>query len=101
MISPDGSVSSDVTTIRSTTGWLVSQGIVDLATVAKLDKYLNAKGNVFRGQVVGYFEEGGGYTRLEVVIDSTEVPAKVISISDLTELGRGYTSSQLTGLIEE
>jgi DNA uptake protein ComE-like DNA-binding protein len=101
MISPDGSVSPDATTSRSTTSWLVTQGIVELATMAKLDKYLTARGHVFRGQVVGYFEEGGGYTRLEVVIDSTEVPAKIISLSDLTELGRGYTSSQLTGIVED
>jgi len=31
------------------------------------------------------------------MIDATEYPARILSVSDLTELGRGYTSEQLSG----
>ena len=97
MIGPDGSVASDALTSRSTTGWLVTQGILDLATMAKLDKYLTARGHVYRVQSVGYFEQGGGFTRMEAILDATENPVHIISVRDLTELGRGYSQSLLTG----
>lgn len=81
-----------------TTGaWLVTQGIVDVKTMSKLDRYVTGRGNVFRAQVVGYFEEGGGHARLEAVIDATQSPARIFSVTDLTELGRGYRQSVLTG----
>ena len=94
MIGTDGSVAM---TSRSTTGWLVTQGILDLATMAKLDKYLTARGHVYRVQSVGYFEQGGGFTRMEAILDATENPVHIISVRDLTELGRGYSQSLLTG----
>lgn len=81
-----------------TTGaWLVTQGIVDVKTMSRLDRYVTGRGNVFRAQVVGYFEEGGGHTRLEAVIDATQSPARILSVTDLSELGRGYRQSVLTG----
>jgi DNA uptake protein ComE-like DNA-binding protein len=97
MIGADGSVPADALTTRSTTGWLVTQGILDLATMAKLDKYLTARGSVFRVQSVGYFEDGGGFTRMEAILDATENPVRIIFVRDLTELGRGYSQSLLTG----
>ncbi len=97
MIGTDGSVAPDALTSRSTTGWLVTQGIVDLATMAKLDKYLTARGFVYRVQSVGYFEQGGGFTRMEALLDATENPVHIISVRDLTDLGRGYSQSLLTG----
>jgi hypothetical protein len=101
MIDESGSPITDEIGIRSTTGWLVSSGIVDLPTMVELDRFLTAKGHVYRTQIVGYFEEGGGYTRLEAVIDATESPAKIISLSDLTELGRGYSTNLLNGITDD
>jgi hypothetical protein len=62
---------------------------------------LTAKGHIYRTQIVGYFEEGGGYTRLEALIDATESPAKILSVSDLTELGRGYSANMLNGVADD
>lgn len=101
MIGSDGGVSDDQLSIRSTTGWLVTQGIVDLPTMAKLDRYLTARGGVYRAQVVGFFEQGGGYTRLEAVLDATQTPVKILRVSDLTELGRGYRQDMLAGTVAE
>lgn len=97
MIGSDGAVAADALTSRSTTGWLVTRGIVDLATMAKLDRFLTARGSVYRVQSVGYFEQGGGFTRMEAILDATENPVHIISVRDLTELGRGYSQSLLTG----
>ncbi len=101
MIGSDGGVSDDQLSIRSTTGWLVTQGIIDLPTMVDLDRFLTAKGSVYRAQVVGYFEQGGGYTRLEAVLDATQSPVKILRVSDLTELGRGYRQDMLTGTVAE
>jgi hypothetical protein len=83
-------------TEKSTTGWLVMNGIVDLATMKSLDKYITARGDVFRIQSVGYFEGGGPSSRIEAVIDATQFPAQVVFLRDLTELGRGYSPQLLT-----
>lgn len=97
LIGSDGSVKPEEMKTRANTGWLLTQGIVDLPTMSKLDKYLTTKGTVFRAQVVGYFQQGGGFTRLEAVIDATKKPAKVLTVRDLTALGRGYPADLLTG----
>lgn len=101
MIGAEGEAIAEQAIQRTNTGWLVSQGIVDLPTMVKLDRFLTGRGHVFRAQIVGFFEEGGGYTRVEATIDSTESPAKVVAVSDLTELGRGYTKAELTGIIDD
>ena len=101
MIGAEGEAIAEQAAMRTNTGWLVSQGIVDLPTMVKLDRFLTGRGHVFRAQIVGFFEEGGGYTRVEATIDSTESPAKVVAVSDLTELGRGYTKAELTGIIDD
>ena len=101
MIGSGGEALADQASLRANTGWLVSQGIVDLPTMVKLDRFLTGRGHVFRAQIVGFFEEGGGYTRLEATIDSTESPAKVVSVTDLTELGRGYSQTELTGIVSD
>ena len=101
MIGAEGEALAEQAAQRTNTGWLVSQGIVDLPTMIKLDRFLTGRGHVFRAQIVGFFEEGGGYTRIEATIDSTESPAKIVSVSDLTELGRGYTTAELTGIIDD
>lgn len=101
MIGADGSVGRDTITSRSTTGWLVTEGIADLATMAKLDRFLTARGYVYRVQSIGCFEQGGGFTRLEAVLDATENPVRIVSVRDLTDLGRGYSQSLLTGTAGE
>lgn len=97
VIGADGNAIPEEIKARANTGWLVMQGIVDLPTMSKLDKYLTSRGSVYRAQVVGYFQQGGGFTRLEAVIDATKKPSKILSVRDLTDLGRGYPSDLLTG----
>ncbi len=97
IIGGDGQVIADQIEQRANTGWLLTQGIVDLPTMVKLDRYVTAKGSVARAQVIGYFQEGGGFTRLEAVIDATKTPATILSVRDLTDLGRGYPTDVLTG----
>lgn len=96
---PDGSPSVDLTGSRATAGWLVIENLVDLNTMKTLDRYMTARGGVYRVQSVGFFDEAGPFTRLEAVIDLTESnkPPVVISLHDLSALGRGYPPKMLMG----
>jgi hypothetical protein len=52
-------------------------------------------GSVYRAQVVGYYESEGPASRIEVVIDGTEVRPRVVFWRDLSNLGRGYPPGTL------
>ena len=80
---------------RATTGWLLIEGLVELEQMRKLDKYITLRGDVFRVQVVGYYDAGGPVSRLEAVIDASQAPPKIVSFRDLTDLGWGYSRSLL------
>ena len=90
-----GEPTIDDTGTRATPGWLVVEGIVDLATMRQLDQFLTTRGAVFRLQAVGYYDAGGPFTRLEAVIDASEDVPKVVFLRDLTELGKGYSYQSL------
>ena len=85
----------DTTGTRSTTAWLLFEGIVDLEEMRRLDRYITTGGDVYRLQVVGYWDGGGPASRLEAIIDATELAPRVVSVRDLTPLGRGYWPEQL------
>ena len=95
MIGGDGMPLTDLMVQRATPGWLLIEGLVDLPTMRILAPHLTTRGSVFRCQTIGYFGEGGPLTRLEVVIDATSVPSVVLSVQDLTNLGKGYSRNYL------
>ncbi len=89
------SQSSSTQAPRATNAWLVVEGLCSANTMQNLDPYLTARGDVYRVQSVGFFDEGGPVVRLEAVIDAAVAPARILNIRDLTELGRGFTPQQL------
>lgn len=95
----DGGPLVDTTGARATAGWLVIENLVDLPTMQQLDKYVTARGGIYRVNSVGYFDEAGPFTRLEAVIDTTQSkkPPVILFLKDLTELGRGYPQQLLLG----
>jgi hypothetical protein len=56
---------------------------------------ITSGGDVYRAQVIGYYEADGPFCRLEVIIDGTESPMRVASVRDLTPLGVGFSLDQL------
>ncbi len=96
-IASDGTPLTEQIALRATTGWLLIEGLTDLTTMRKLDRYITARGDVFRVQVVGHFDAGGPAVRLEAVIDATEKPPKIVFARDLSPLGPGY---RLQGLFQ-
>ena len=75
--------------------WILCDGIVTLEQMKALMPFVTAGGNVFRAQVVGYFDAEGPAARIEVILDATTSPAQVVFWRDLTHLGRGYSSETL------
>jgi hypothetical protein len=57
--------------------------------------YLTTGGDVYRAQVVGYFDDSGLSARAEVVVDGTTSPPRQVYWKDLRLLGRGYSLESL------
>ncbi|MCA9043385.1 MAG: general secretion pathway protein GspK [Planctomycetaceae bacterium] len=89
-IGTDGEPLPEEIARRSTTAWLLVDGLVDQTTLRLIDPFITAKGSVYRVQSIGHYGEGGPATRLEAILDSTQSPAKVLSLRDLSGLGTGY-----------
>ena len=89
MIGPGGEPLTDTIATHATTGWLLTEGLVDIEQMRALDPYITTRGDVYRVQAVGYFDAGGPVTRVEAVIDGSQIPPRIISYRDLTHLGQG------------
>ncbi len=94
-INPDGTPVEDVITQRNNTGWLLLEGLADLTTMRRLDRYLTTGGQVYRMQAVGRFTGRGPTARVEAVIDASQAPARIVFRRDLGDLGPGYSLNQL------
>jgi len=75
--------------------WLLTEGIVTLDEMKTLMPVICAGGDVYRTQVVGYYDDGQVSARLEVVLDATQVPPRVLLWRDISHLGRGYALETL------
>lgn len=91
----EGVPSADVMRRHSTAGWIYLDGLVDLETMRKLDPFLTARGDVYRAQVLGFFDGSGLVHRQEAIIDATRIPPRIVWQRDLNELGRGYQPAHL------
>jgi hypothetical protein len=70
--------------------WLMTALVVDIEKMKLLQPFICAGGDVFRAQVVGYFEGGAAASRVEIVIDRTNPTPRIVFWRDLSHLGRGY-----------
>ena len=76
--------------------WLLTEGIVkNVSTMEALEPYICGGGNVFKAQIVGYFDQDGPDARVEAVFDASQQPAQVIFWRDISHLGRGYPRESL------
>jgi len=92
---PNGEPLGENLELRNTTGWLLIEGFAELTDLRALDQYITTDGDVHSAQLVGHFDEGGPQTRLQAVVDSTEYPAKVLHVRDISHLGVGYRPALL------
>ena len=70
--------------------WLMTSLVVDIEKMKMLQPFMCAGGDVYRAQVIGYFEGGAASSRVEIVIDRTNPTPRIVFWRDLSHLGRGY-----------
>ncbi|MCA9187036.1 MAG: general secretion pathway protein GspK [Planctomycetales bacterium] len=76
--------------------WLLSEGIVtEISDMEALAPFITAGGDVYRGQIVGYFEDGNTAARAEVFFDATQLLPRVLFWRDISHLGRGFPAASL------
>jgi hypothetical protein len=63
---------------------------VTLQEMKTLQPFINGGGDVYRAQIIGYFEDGSASSRVEILLDRTEDIPRLIQWRDLSQLGRGY-----------
>lgn len=97
VIASRGTHSSHGESNRRYPTWLLTEGIVDLQQMKSLMRYLTTGGDVFRAQVVAWFDDSGLSARSEVVIDATNTPPRQLYWKDLRLLGRGFAPESLGG----
>lgn len=75
---------------RNMESWLLLEGIATLEDMRILSPFICAGGDVYRAQVIGYFEGGGASARAEAVFDATKTVPRLVFLRDISHLGRGY-----------
>jgi hypothetical protein len=75
--------------------WLLTTGIVTLEEMKTMMPFVCAGGDTYRAQVVGYYEDGRASARVEVIIDATQLPPRLLLWRDISYLGRGYALETL------
>lgn len=82
-------------TSRSHETWLLTEAVVTLEQMKALLPFVCVGGDVYRAQIVGYFQGGGPSARAEVVFDATGDTPRVLFWRDISHLGRGYALETL------
>ncbi len=80
----------DETDHRKDETWLLTTALVSLDEMKALMPYVTTGGDVYRAQVIGYFDRGGPATRLEVVLDATRDLPGILMWRNISHLGRGH-----------
>ncbi len=80
---------------RKHESWIMADGIVTLQEMKTLLPFLTGGGEVYRAQVVGYYQGGQAASRSEVIIDTTTASPRIVFWRDISHLGRGYALETL------
>jgi type II secretory pathway component PulK len=75
--------------------WLLSEGIVTLTQMRTMMPFITGGGDVYRAQVVGYYQGGQASSRAEVIFDATTPLPRIVLWRDISHLGRGYSLEML------
>ncbi len=76
--------------IFQTPAWLLTEAGLKPDVLKTLDRFVTARTQVYRVQVLGHFAGNGPSVRLEAVIDTNRGRPRFVYWRDLSELGRGF-----------
>lgn len=81
--------------------WLLVEGVVNLETMKRLMPYICTGGDVYRAEIAGYFADGAGTSRAEVVFDTTVPIPRVLFWRDKSHLRGSFSIDAMgTNIIE-
>jgi hypothetical protein len=69
--------------------------LVDLQTMKTMMPFICCGGDVFRAEIVGYFDDNVATSRAEVILDTTVPLPRILFWRDKSHLQRGYTVETL------
>ncbi len=77
--------------------WLLVETppIVDLPTMKTMLPFICCSGDVYRAEIVGYFDDSVATSRAEVILDSTVPVPRILFWRDKSHLQSGYTIDTL------
>jgi type II secretory pathway component PulK len=91
---PTPDMDSSMIPYYKTPAWLVTEAGLSIDVIKLFSNYITTYSQVYRFQVVGYYEFRGPQVRLEVVVDTNNGRPRIVQWRDLTDLGKGYHFSQ-------
>src|SRR5262249_25017144 len=83
--------------IYQTPAWLITDAHLKPDTLRTMERFITARTQVYRVQSVGHFDNGGPTVRVEAIIDTNRGRPRIVYWRDLSELGRGFNLSGMTG----
>ncbi len=93
---PDPTANQAPDAIFQTPAWLLTEGNLSQATLKAIAPYITARSQVYRFQVLGYYQGGTGpVSRVEAVVDANNGRPRIVYKRDLTELGTGFDLNQI------
>jgi type II secretory pathway component PulK len=87
---PGSSTDASQAALYRTPVWLMTEANLSASQVKSIEPYITARSQVFRVQVIGYYELGGPNVRLEAVIDTNRQHPRILYWRDITELGGAF-----------
>jgi type II secretory pathway component PulK len=90
---PDPTTMSAPDPVFQTPAWLMINANISATTMQALERYLTARGQVYRFQAIGYFDANGPASRIEAVVDTNNGRPRIVYYRDLTSLGKGFDLS--------
>ncbi len=71
--------------------WLLVEGLVDLTTMRMMMPFVCVGGDVYSAEIVGYYDDGVGTSRAEVVMDTTLPIPGILFWRDKSHVQAGYS----------
>ena len=73
--------------------WLLveSVGIVDLETMRLMFPFVCAGGDVYKAEIVGFFDDGIGNSRAELIVDTSVPVPRILSLKSKTHIPAAYS----------
>ena len=75
--------------------WLLIDGIMTLDEFKEIWPYITTRGDVYSGQVIGFFDDGPAQVRARVILDRAGDKVQLVGFEDFRGLGPGFSPTEL------